>query len=68
MLQNANFLCEIGTEEIPAGYLPPAIDYIKKAFGDRLREERIAFDAVEVYATPRRIAIMASGVASFNSE
>ena len=48
MLQNANFLCEIGTEEIPAGYLPPAIDYIKKAFGDRLREERIAFDAVEV--------------------
>lgn len=67
MLQNANFLCEIGTEEIPAGYLPPAIDYIKKAFGDRLREERIAFDAVEVYATPRRIAIMASGVASDQS-
>jgi glycyl-tRNA synthetase beta chain len=68
MLQNANFLCEIGTEEIPAGYLPPAIVYIKKSFGERLKEDRVAFDAVEVYATPRRIVILASGVASVQSE
>ncbi len=68
MLQNANFLCEIGTEEIPAGYLLPAVVFIKKSFGERMKDERIAFDAVEVYATPRRLAILASNVAPAQSE
>lgn len=68
MLQNANFLCEIGTEEIPAGYLPPAIAFIKKSFGESLKEERIAFEAIEVYATPRRLSVLASNVAPAQSE
>ncbi|HSV98009.1 MAG TPA: glycine--tRNA ligase subunit beta [Spirochaetota bacterium] len=68
MLQNANFLCEIGTEEIPAAYLPPAIAFIKKFFGERLKDERIGFEAMVVYATPRRLAILASNVANAQSE
>ncbi len=60
---SVNFLCEIGTEEIPAGYLPPAIEYVEKAFRDRLTEYRIGFEKVWVYATPRRIALLASNVA-----
>ncbi|MGV7927865.1 MAG: glycine--tRNA ligase subunit beta [Spirochaetota bacterium] len=68
MLQNANFLCEIGTEEIPAGYLPPAIAFIKKSFGESLKEERIAFEAIEVYATPRRLSVLVSNVAPAQSE
>lgn len=62
MIDGANFLCEIGCEEIPAGYIPPAIESIKKLFVDKLEENRIAFQEIEVYATPRRIAIVVSGM------
>ncbi len=68
MVGRANFLCEIGTEEVPAGYLPPAISSIKRDCERLLKEHRIAFDRVEVYATPRRIAILGEGLASRQSE
>ncbi|MCU0843769.1 MAG: glycine--tRNA ligase subunit beta [Spirochaetes bacterium] len=68
MLQNANFLCEIGTEEIPAAYLPPAIAFSKKFFGERLKNERIGFGQIEVWATPRRLVIIASNVSPAQSE
>jgi len=59
----ANFLCEIGTEEVPAGYLPPAIESVERVFRQKLEEHRIKFGDASVYATPRRIVILASGVA-----
>ncbi len=59
----ANFLCEIGTEEIPAGYLPPAIESMERAFRKLLGEHRIGFQDISVYATPRRLVILASGLA-----
>ena len=62
MLNNANFLCEIGTEEIPAGYLPPAIESIEKTFREQLADKRIDFDSILVMATPRRLAILVSGL------
>jgi len=63
MLKDANFLCEIGTEEIPAGYMPPAIDSINKIFTENLNNNRIDFNEIEVLATPRRIAVLVSGLA-----
>lgn len=64
MLKNANFLCEIGNEEMPAGYIPPAIDSLKNIFRERLVENRIDFSEIEVFATPRRLAVLISGMAS----
>lgn len=63
MLKDANFLCEIGCEEVPAGYIPPAIEYIKKFFTEGFSENRIDFSTVEVMATPRRFSVLVSGVA-----
>ncbi len=57
-----NFLCEIGTEEIPAGYLTPATEYTEKTFRDTLTEYRIKYEDIRVYATPRRIAILGSNI------
>jgi len=62
MIKDANFLCEIGTEEIPAGYIPPAINGIESLFKEKLVAARIDFDEIEVYATPRRFTIMISGL------
>ncbi|HPQ54189.1 MAG TPA: glycine--tRNA ligase subunit beta [Spirochaetota bacterium] len=64
MLKNANFLCEIGTEEIPAGYLPPAIQSIETMLRQKFEEHRIDFDMVKVMATPRRLVAAVSGVAA----
>jgi glycyl-tRNA synthetase beta chain len=68
MLKDANFLCELGTEEIPAGYLPPAVEAAKKLLIDDLAENRIDVSGVEVYATPRRIAVLAAGMAPAQRE
>lgn len=63
MLTNANFLCEIGTEEIPAGYILPAVSSLKNIFNERLAGLRIDFSDIEVFATPRRMAVLVSGLA-----
>lgn len=63
MLTNANFLCEIGTEEIPAGYILPAISSLKNIFKERLTGLRIDFSDIEVFATPRRMSVLVSGLA-----
>ena len=68
MLNDANFLFEIGTEEIPAGYIPPAIEAVRSLFIESLKENRIDCANCEVYATPRRIAIMATGLAQAQRE
>jgi len=63
MLKNANFLCEIGTEEIPAGYIPAASASLKNIINEKLTDARVDFSGIEVYATPRRFAIMISDLA-----
>ncbi|HQL82675.1 MAG TPA: glycine--tRNA ligase subunit beta [Spirochaetota bacterium] len=68
MLKDANFLLELGTEEIPAGYLPPAIEAVRKTFTESLDAGRIGHGGIEVFATPRRIAVMAAGLAAAQRE
>lgn len=63
MLKNTNFLCEIGTEEIPAGYIPVAAASLKNIVNEKLTEARIDFSGIEVYATPRRFAILIAELA-----
>jgi len=62
MLNNANFLFEIATEEIPAGYISPALESIKKMFTQKLKEARLEYNEIEIYATPRRIAVFISSL------
>lgn len=53
---------EIGTEEIPASYLPPAARQLEAAARAFLREAALDPAAVEAHATPRRIVLRATGV------
>jgi glycyl-tRNA synthetase beta chain len=63
MIKDANFLCEIGTEEIPAGYIPPALNGIKDILSSKLKKSRIEYADIDLFATPRRIAIFISHLA-----
>jgi len=59
-----DFLLEIGTEEIPARMIDGAREELARRVSDLLRRERLAESpAVQSYATPRRLAVLASGVA-----
>jgi glycyl-tRNA synthetase beta chain len=59
----ATLLYEIGTEEMPAQYMPGILDNYKELAETKLKEARIPFAEVKVYGTPRRMAFIASGVA-----
>ncbi len=59
----ADLLFEIGTEEIPAGYLVRALAALEQDAAKKLREARLSFGAVSVLGTPRRIALIVRDVA-----
>ena len=52
-------LFEIGIEEVPARFLPQAIDNLKNLAGQRFAENGIPFGGMSVFATPRRLALIA---------
>lgn len=60
---SAELFLEIGTEEIPAGFLPPAMADLERLLRKELESARVRFDAVRTLATPRRLAVVVSGVA-----
>ena len=60
----ANFLLEIGTEEIPARMIDSAAEELTRRVRDLLAREHLAEAAVvESFSTPRRLAVLARGVA-----
>ena len=59
----AELLLEIGTEEIPAGYLESGLKALKRLAGECLKENRIDLaGGLDVYGTPRRLVLMGKGV------
>jgi glycyl-tRNA synthetase beta chain len=60
-----DFLLEIGSEEIPARMVDSARDELARRVGDLLQRERlIDTPTLQTYSTPRRLAVLASGVSS----
>lgn len=60
---SAELFLEIGTEEIPAGFLPQAMADLERLIRKEFEGARIAFGALRTYATPRRIALVVTEVA-----
>src|SRR5271167_4384000 len=61
----ADFLLEIGTEEIPARMIDSAREELARRTGELLvRERLVTSPAVVACSTPRRLAVLARGVAS----
>lgn len=59
-----DLLIEIGTEEIPAGYIQPALDALAANLSQKLVEARISHGAVFSYGTPRRLVVRIDDVAA----
>jgi glycyl-tRNA synthetase beta chain len=58
----SNLLLEIGTEEIPAGYIAPALKQMKDLFAEQVKKNRISFDGMHTTGTPRRLVLFTSGL------
>ena len=58
----ADFLLEIGTEELPAAYLDAAIAQLREETGRLFREHHLAFGAIETFGTPRRLVALVRGL------
>ncbi|MGD9061836.1 MAG: glycine--tRNA ligase subunit beta, partial [Desulfobacterales bacterium] len=58
------FLLEIGTEEIPAGYIKPALDALAATLQQKMSEARIEHGSAKTYGTPRRLAVRIEKVAA----
>ena len=56
-------LLEIGMEEIPASFLKPALNNMEKAISKNFKENRISFENIKTYGTPRRLVMCIEGVA-----
>ncbi|XCN71125.1 MAG: glycine--tRNA ligase subunit beta [Candidatus Electrothrix aestuarii] len=50
-------LFEIGTEEIPASYIEPALAFMEQSVQDKLKELGLGFGAVHTVGTPRRLTL-----------
>ncbi|MEO3705734.1 glycine--tRNA ligase subunit beta [Trichormus azollae] len=58
------FLLEVGTEELPASFLSGAIVQWRSRIPQTLEANNLKAETVEVYGTPRRLAILITGLPS----
>jgi len=57
-----DLLWEIGTEEIPARFLPDLIDQITKLSANAFADNGLAYESLRVMATPRRLTLTVKGL------
>ncbi len=57
-----DFILEIGTEEIPSGFIPVALDILKERLKRLLTENRLGFDEIGSMGTPRRLTVFVKGL------
>jgi glycyl-tRNA synthetase beta chain len=59
----SELLLEIGTEEIPSGFISRALEEMQSLLEKEFRAQRIACKEVKAMGTPRRLVLIATGVA-----
>ncbi len=64
----SNFLLEVGTEELPADFVDSAIAQWQANIPTTLDAEFLTPAAVEVFGTPRRLAVLIKGIPSQQSD
>jgi glycyl-tRNA synthetase beta chain len=57
-----NFLLEVGTEDLPAGFVRDATKQWQKMIPARLQEQNLEYTGVQIYSTPRRLAVVIEGL------
>ncbi|WP_071516899.1 glycine--tRNA ligase subunit beta [Geitlerinema sp. PCC 9228] len=64
----ATFLLEVGTEELPVDFIDLAIAQWETIVRQSLAEHFLTSESIETYATPRRLALLVSGLPDKQSD
>jgi glycyl-tRNA synthetase beta chain len=59
-----DYLLEIGTEELPAGFIPDAQRTLIQLIGEALRTAALEHKEIRSLSTPRRLTVIVTGLAS----
>ena len=62
-MSSKDFLVELGTEELPPRSLPAFIEHLQTGFTAQLDHARLLYTGIQAFATPRRLAVLVSGLA-----
>lgn len=63
MLHVADLLFELGSEELPARFVVPALDDLERNFIEQAAALNIKHGSIRRFGTPRRLALLVTGVA-----
>lgn len=63
-----DLLLEIGTEEIPAKFMPGILQQIENVMKSRFEEQRIGYSEMRALGTPRRIALIVRDLADIQED
>ncbi len=61
---SADFLVELGTEELPPTQLKTLMEAFHQGIERGLKELELSYDSLDAYASPRRLAVVAKQLAS----
>jgi glycyl-tRNA synthetase len=61
--ERSDFLLEIGSEELPATFVPIGIAHLENHMKALLKDHGISFEKLETFGTPRRLTIRVNGLA-----
>ena len=64
----STYLLEVGTEELPYKFIPQAIGQLNQGFSKFLEDNKVKYQDIKVYATPRRLAVLVYGLDNNTSD
>src|SRR3712207_8032279 len=62
-MMTKDLLVELGLEELPAYVVTPSEKQLVQRMADFLKANRLSYDAIEGFSTPRRLAVRVLGLA-----
>lgn len=63
-----NLLVELGLEELPAYVVTPSEKQLGEKMAAFLKENRLSFEAIQTFSTPRRLAVRVTGLSDKQSD
>lgn len=66
--KKGNFLLEIGSEQLPATFIPIGMKELENSFTKLLNGANLSFEKIQTYGTPQRLAVYIRGLAEGTEE
>lgn len=61
--EKSDFLLEIGSEELPAIFVPIGMQNLKVGIEKLLKEAQLSYESIQLFGTPRRLALLIKSLA-----